>query len=216
MNVPKFCNVQASWEINGGADIAKIISYLVKKEYQSEESFCLQNEEDNIASVELYNENETNIPCELSVHCQPIHNLKISDISILSEAKTIEIYDETGAYMTSCRGSYVNDVEGKPMFYADYSWQQPASSAMLRCLSLPRKTAMKVVALEISLVKSKETSSTSLGTSFDFTKVKALLQDMQQDVPITDKAKACMQTIEQYQEVSSGWERVKLNILLQI
>lgn len=52
----------------------------------------------------LLEQTEEGSPCVLTVHCSPSSSSSISRLLVISEARTMEVYDQMGEYCGTVRG----------------------------------------------------------------------------------------------------------------
>ena len=76
---------------------------------------------------------ETSHLCTLKLKCKPIYKVAIKGIDIVSEAKTLEIYDDIDGYLQSVKGVPIQGCEDGHVFYiSSFQIREPARNMEIK------------------------------------------------------------------------------------
>lgn len=144
-----------------------------------EELSQIDTEESNRGGAVLLEQVEEGAPCILSLHCSP-DSSAISRLLVISEAPTIELYDQMGEYCRTVRGakdsiqSYCAD---RGPFYRKLLFlEHPSSSCELKLLSLAGRNSVLVCRVVVVLQPLK--TPRARGPGIDMQHVQSLMEEM--------------------------------------
>ncbi|XP_071317755.1 ATPase PAAT [Trachinotus anak] len=115
-----------------------------------------EGDKTNRCSPVLLEQTEEGSPCVLTVHCSPSSPAAISRLLVISEARTMELYDQTGEYCGTARGerddSIRPDSEDRGPFYRkQLILEHPSSACEVKLLSLAGRSSVLVSRVIVGL-----------------------------------------------------------------
>ncbi|XP_074519954.1 ATPase PAAT [Halichoeres trimaculatus] len=122
---------------------------------EEELSQC-EEEKTNWGSAVLLEQTEEGSPCVLMLKCSHGSSSTISRLLVISEARTMEVYDQTGEYCGTVRGvkdeSVVPDSSDRGPFYkTQMTLETPSSTCEVKLLSLGGRTSVLVCRVVVGL-----------------------------------------------------------------
>ncbi|XP_054622722.1 ATPase PAAT isoform X2 [Dunckerocampus dactyliophorus] len=93
-------------------------------------------------------------PCILTLTCSPASPATISHLMLVSEARTMEVYLQTGEYCGTVRGQRRDDVQHPdrgPFYRKQLTLEEPASSCEVKLLSLGGRGSLMLCGLVVGL-----------------------------------------------------------------
>ncbi|XP_022598979.1 uncharacterized protein C10orf88 homolog [Seriola dumerili] len=135
----------------------------------------------NRGSPVLLEQTEEGSPCVLTVHCSPTSPAAISRLLVISEARTMELYDQMGEYCGTVRGerddSIQPDSEDRGPFYRKrLVLEHPSSACEVKLLSLAGRSSVLVSQVIVGLKPLQPCPVR--GPGIDMQQVQCLVEEM--------------------------------------
>ncbi|XP_040033208.2 ATPase PAAT [Gasterosteus aculeatus] len=129
----------------------------------------------------LLQQTEGGSPCVLTLRCPPGSPTAISRLLVVSEARTMEAYDQMGEYCATIRGerddSVQTDSSDRGPFYKKQLILEPPSSACdVKLLSLGGRSSVLVCRVIVGLQRSRPCAAR--GAGIDMQQVQCLVEEM--------------------------------------
>uniref|UniRef100_A0A3B4TH11 Si:rp71-19m20.1 n=1 Tax=Seriola dumerili TaxID=41447 RepID=A0A3B4TH11_SERDU len=129
----------------------------------------------------LLEQTEEGSPCVLTVHCSPTSPAAISRLLVISEARTMELYDQMGEYCGTVRGerddSIQPDSEDRGPFYRKrLVLEHPSSACEVKLLSLAGRSSVLVSQVIVGLKPLQPCPVR--GPGIDMQQVQCLVEEM--------------------------------------
>ncbi|KAM7381095.1 hypothetical protein PAMA_012095 [Pampus argenteus] len=104
----------------------------------------------------LLEQTEEGSPCVLMLHCSPEAPAAISRLLVISEARTMEVYSQTGEYCGTIRGETDNSVQTDgadrgPFYRKQLILEDPSSACEVKLLSLAGRSSVLVCRVLVGL-----------------------------------------------------------------
>ncbi|GLH05174.1 Uncharacterized protein GBIM_10778 [Gryllus bimaculatus] len=131
------------------------------------------------------------VPCQLEINVKK-ENLRITEISIVSEARIIEIYGKCGEYLATSHAEFLDECEDMVVYVADYKFPQPTPECSLKFARMKVKGQMWLYGIYINTEK----DTVSPDSTVNFHNVNKILKDSSHQ--ITDKADKCKKFLQMY------------------
>ncbi|XP_023274701.1 uncharacterized protein C10orf88 homolog isoform X2 [Seriola lalandi dorsalis] len=140
-----------------------------------------QSERNGTNSPVLLEQTEEGSPCVLTVHCSPTSPAAISRLLVISEARTMELYDQMGEYCGTVRGekddSIQPDSEDRGPFYRKrLVLEHPSSACEVKLLSLAGRSSVLVSQVIVGLKPLQPCPVR--GPGIDMQQVQCLVEEM--------------------------------------
>ncbi|KAM9324845.1 ATPase PAAT [Gastrophryne carolinensis] len=147
---------------------------------------------EDCVTLELPTATEDGLPCTLTLVCAPQRAARILDVTVCSEARTIEIYScsqdsQEEEYLHTRRGerhcTFSDDGEAPITLYkAHFKLNVPVPACKIKLLSLGGRQSVLVGAISIELTSIPEASSRTppslLGPSINLERVQSIMDSM--------------------------------------
>lgn len=207
-----YCTVLPSWEFD--KDPACVVSYAFGKENEKS-----QVEDSGEGVPEKYNPSNSLIlqcqcddmgerePCMISVTCKPQYRISVTGIHVVSESKTLEIYDTGEIYLTTVKGRQLQvstDREDQPphsLYRCKTNIKESLYGLSVKFLSFGEKSTLTIYSILLILKPELDGFSPekeeATGRQINIDKVKDFLHDMGDTIP--DGARNLLQSMEDYQ-----------------
>ncbi|XP_003961137.2 ATPase PAAT isoform X2 [Takifugu rubripes] len=165
-----------------GPNLADILLSVHASDENSNEQF-IHSEEDQTNSVSpvLVERTEEGSTCILALCCSPSSNAAISRLLVVSEARNMEIYNQTGEYCGTARGERVtfvlSDISDRGPFYKkQLILDQPSPACEVKLLSLAGRNSVLVRRVIVGLQQIGP--GPALGPGIDMKQVQSLVNEM--------------------------------------
>ncbi|XP_056899596.1 ATPase PAAT [Takifugu flavidus] len=165
-----------------GPNLADILLSVHVSDENSNEQF-IHSEEDQTNSVSpvLLERTEEGSTCILALCCSPSSNAAISRLLVVSEARNMEIYNQTGEYCGTARGERVtfvlSDISDRGPFYKkQLILDQPSPTCEVKLLSLAGRNSVLVCRVIVGLQQIGPCPA--LGPGIDMKQVQSLVNEM--------------------------------------
>ncbi|XP_078793833.1 ATPase PAAT isoform X1 [Oryzias latipes] len=143
-------------------------------------------------------------PCVLMLRCSPDSCTAIRRLRLITEARTMEVYDQTGEYCGTARGSRTDCVvsdsaDRGPFFSKQLLLETPALACEVKLLSLAGRNSVLVGRIIVGLQPVKPRPLP--GSSIDLQRVQGLVEEM--GAKLSPGAQNLMEMV-QFQQQNSG------------
>ncbi|XP_026171567.1 ATPase PAAT [Mastacembelus armatus] len=140
-----------------------------------------QLEEDKANHPALLEQVEEGSPCVLTLQCSPSSPAIISRLLVISEARTIEVYDQTGEYCGTVRGTRDNSIQPEhedrgPFYRKQLILEHPSSACEVKLLSLGGRSTVLVCRVVVGLQPQQPCQAR--GPGIDMEQVQCLVEEM--------------------------------------
>ncbi|KAK2884435.1 ATPase PAAT [Channa argus] len=142
----------------------------------------LEGDKTNCGRPVLLEQTQEGSPCVLTLHCSSSSPCAISHLLVISEARTIEVYDQTGEYCGTVRGerddSVLTDSDDRGPFYRkQVTLEHPSSACEVKLLSLAGRSSVLVSQVIVGLQPQQRSSAQ--GPSIDMQQVQCLVEELE-------------------------------------
>lgn len=134
-------------------------------------------------------------PCVITLQCDPQRPVLISSLLVVSEARTVEVYSQSGDYCGTCRGerdprTEQHSADRGPVYRKQLTLDTPSRACEVKLLSLGGRTNVAVVRVVLGLRPAEPTEGSvpslgpgpglglGLGQSIDMERVQSMVQEM--------------------------------------
>ncbi|XP_032357752.1 ATPase PAAT [Etheostoma spectabile] len=129
----------------------------------------------------LLERTEEGSPCVLTLHCTPRSSTAISRLLVISEARTMEVYSQTGEYCGTVRGERGDNVqpdssERGPFYKKQLILEHPSSACDVKLLSLGGRSSVLVCRVIVGLQQLQPCAAR--GPGIDMQQVQCLVEEM--------------------------------------
>lgn len=169
-------DVSSSWTCQTeGPSLSDI---LISVDVQNEDPN--ENHEQNCAAAPvLLSQPEESAPCVLSLNCSPPS--AIGRLELVSEARTVEVYDQQGEYCGTVRGERDQSIttdssESGPFYRKRLVLDQPSTSCEVKLLSLCGRRCVRVLSLTVGLQTVH--SGAAVNPGIDLQQVQSMMEQM--------------------------------------
>lgn len=119
--------------------------------------------------------------CILTLVCSPASQAAISRLLVISEARTMEVYGQTGEYCGTGRGERDNSVQTEsadrgPFYRKQLILEDPSTSCEVKLLSLAGRNSILVCCVVVGLQPLQPRPSS--GPSIDMQRVQSLVEEL--------------------------------------
>ncbi|XP_067100915.1 ATPase PAAT [Osmerus mordax] len=140
---------------------------------------------------------EEGSPCVITLQCPPQCPAVISSLLVVSEARTVEVYSQSGDYCGTCRGereasTEQHSAERGPFYRKHMALDCPSRACDVKLLSLGGRTSVAVMRVVLGLRPPEPTAASvpspgpgpdlglglGLGRSIDMERVQSMVQEM--------------------------------------
>ncbi|XP_026207571.1 ATPase PAAT [Anabas testudineus] len=159
-----------------------LLSVHISSEDTGEEELSqLEGDKRNTGSPVLLEQTQEGCPCVLTVHCSPSSPTTISRLLVISEARTIEVYDQLGEYCGTVRGQKDDSIQPHsedrgPFYRKQLILEHPSSACDVKLLSLAGRSSVLVSRVIVGL-QSQQPCPVS-GPSINMQQVQCLVEEM--------------------------------------
>ncbi|KAM8837808.1 ATPase PAAT isoform 1-T2 [Spinachia spinachia] len=174
----------AAWTcLTEGHQLAQVLLpvHVGDKEDGGEEPRQPEGDDTNWDAPVLLEQTEEGSPCVLTLRCPPCSPTAISRLLVVSEARTMEAYDQMGEYCATVRGerddSAQTDGSDRGPFYKKQLILEPPSSACeVKLLSLGGRSSVLVCRVIVGLQRSQPCAAR--GAGIDMQHVQCLVEEV--------------------------------------
>lgn len=130
------------------SDILLPVHISTKDGAEEELSQC-EDEQKNCSSPVQLEQTEEGSPCVLMLKCSPGSSSAISRVLVISEARTMEVYDQTGEYCGTVRGVKDENItpdssDRGPFYKTQMILENPTSTCEVKLLSLGGRNSVLI------------------------------------------------------------------------
>lgn len=134
--------------------------------------------------------------CQIYLFCNDSHQM--GSVSILSEARVIEVYGYRGEYLSTLKNELMEEVDGMSVFRGDLTLERPLKECCLKFLPLKSKESMWLYGIKVVVQQKARPETVSLfPASMPLKAVEERLQAS--GTQISDKAEALKKMMELFQ-----------------
>ncbi|KAL3051918.1 hypothetical protein OYC64_002025 [Pagothenia borchgrevinki] len=174
----------AAWVCHAqGHHLADILLpvHLSNKDDHEEELSQSEGDKTNWGPPVLLEQTEEGSPCVLMLNGNPCSPTAISRILVISEARTMEVYDQTGEYCGTVRGEREDSIQPDssdrgPFYKKQLILEHPSSSCEVKLLSLGSRSSVLVCRVIVALQTLEP--CVSRGPGIDMQQVQCLVEEM--------------------------------------
>ncbi|XP_033975761.1 ATPase PAAT [Trematomus bernacchii] len=174
----------AAWVCHAqGHHLADILLpvHLSNKDDHEEELSQSEGDKTNWGPPVLLEQTEEGSPCVLMLNGSPCSPTAISRILVISEARTMEVYDQTGEYCGTVRGEREDSIQPDssdrgPFYKKQLILEHPSSSCEVKLLSLGGRSSVLVCRVIVALQTLEPCASR--GPGIDMQQVQCLVEEM--------------------------------------
>ncbi|XP_051795969.1 ATPase PAAT isoform X2 [Acanthochromis polyacanthus] len=164
-----------------------------------EEELSQTNQEGTV----LLQQMEEGSPCVLTLHCSS--SAAISRLLVVSEARTLEVYDQTGEYCGTVRGSKDDSIQPDsadrgPFYKKQLILEHPSSSCEVKLLSLAGRNSVLVSRVVVGLQALQPCPAR--GPGIDMQQVQCLVEEM--GTNLSPGAQSLMDMVQFQQKNQTG------------
>ncbi|XP_067006026.2 uncharacterized protein [Anabrus simplex] len=183
-------SISCSWDVQNGRSIENALSYDAKSgERGMKDLECIVSLE---TCIEL-GTHDADLPCTIEIKLLS-KNVAITEISVVSEARIIEVYGQCGEYLTTAHGEFIDECENMAVYMAEISIVQPSSDCLLKFARLRNKGRMWLYGIHITVDKTEQFSFSD--KTVNFQNVNKILKDSSHQ--LTEKADKCKKFLQMY------------------
>ncbi|XP_033467085.1 ATPase PAAT [Epinephelus lanceolatus] len=151
------------------------------KDDHDEELGQSEGDETNRGGPVLLEQTEEGSPCVLTLHCSSCSPAAISRLLVTSEARTMEVYSQTGEYCGTVRGKRDNSVQTDssdrgPFYKKQLILEHPSSACDVKLLSLGGRSSVLVCRVIVGLQPLPPCAAR--GPGIDMQQVQCLVEEM--------------------------------------
>ncbi|KAI9536211.1 hypothetical protein NQZ68_035727 [Dissostichus eleginoides] len=174
----------AAWVCHAqGHHLADILLpvHLSNKDDHEEELSQSEGDKTNWGPPVLLEQTEEGSPCVLMLNGNPCSPTAISRILVISTARTMEVYDQTGEYCGTVRGEREDSIQPDssdrgPFYKKQLILEHPSSSCEVKLLSLGGRSSVLVCRVIVALQTLEPCASR--GPGIDMQQVQCLVKEM--------------------------------------
>ncbi|XP_031699088.1 ATPase PAAT [Anarrhichthys ocellatus] len=171
----------AAWTCH--AQLAQVLLpvHVSNKEDHEEELSPPEGDETNWGGPVLLEQTEEGSPCVLTLRCTPCSPTAISRLLLVSEARTMEVYDQMGEYCGTIRGERDDSVQPDssdrgPFYKKQLILEHPSSACEVKLLSLGGRSSVLVCRVLVGLQTLQPCAAR--GPGIDMQQVQCLVEEM--------------------------------------
>ncbi|KAF0025910.1 hypothetical protein F2P81_022791 [Scophthalmus maximus] len=174
----------AAWVCQAqGRQLADVLLpvHIADKEEELSQS---QGDKTNRCSPVLLEQTEDGSPCVLTIHCSPGSPAAIGRLLVVSEARTMELYDQTGEYCGTVRGERDHGVQQDsedrgPFYRKQLILELPSAACEVKLLSLAGRSSLLVCRIVVGLQPPlQQRPGPVRGPGIDMEQVQCLVEEM--------------------------------------
>ncbi|XP_064466288.1 uncharacterized protein LOC135377644 [Ornithodoros turicata] len=197
----KMIKAKCTWKVQGDRPVSDAIVH-----FENDESIDLEDaiSAENCVQLEAPMDDDIAgnyiVPaCQIFLFC--IESRQISSISILSEARVIEVYGYHGEYLSTMKNELMEEVDGLSVFRGDLNLERPVKECCLKFMPLKSKESMWLYGIKIVLQqKGRTTLPGMFPPNIPMKEVEERLNSSH--TQISDKAEAFKKLMETFQGAS--------------
>lgn len=166
-----------------GHDLGDVLLPVHNSNKDNDEEALSQSEEDETKydNPVLLEQTEEGSPCVLTLHCSPCSSAAISRLLVISEARTMEVYNQMGEYCGTVRGErddrvQTNSSDRGPFYKKQLILEHPSSACEVKLLSLAGRSSVLVCRVIVGLQQLQPCPA--LGPGIDMQQVQCLVEEM--------------------------------------
>ncbi|XP_018522149.1 ATPase PAAT isoform X1 [Lates calcarifer] len=171
----------AAWVCHAHLADVLLPVHISNEDNHEEELSQSEKDKTNGCSPVLLEQTEEGSPCVLTVNCSPNAPAAISRLLVISEARTMELYNQMGEYCGTVRGdreeSIQPDSEDRgPFFRKQLILEHPSSACEVKLLSLAGRSSVLVCRVMVGLQPLQPCPAR--GPGIDMQQVQCLVEEM--------------------------------------
>ncbi|KAF1373485.1 hypothetical protein PFLUV_G00239350 [Perca fluviatilis] len=174
----------AAWVCHApGHQLADVLLpvHIGNKEDHEEELSQPEGDETNWGGPVLLEQTEEGSPCVLTLRCGPGSSTAISRLLVISEARTMEVYSQTGEYCGTIRGERGDSVQPDssdrgPFYKKQLILEHPCPACEVKLLSLGGRSSVLVARVVVGLQQLQPCAAR--GPGIDMQQVQCLVEEM--------------------------------------
>ncbi|KAM8729462.1 ATPase PAAT [Acanthopagrus schlegelii] len=164
-----------------------------------------EDELKNCVSPVLLEQKEEGSPCVLMLQCGPCSPSAISRLLVISEARTMEVYNQTGEYCGTVRGEREDGIQTDssdrgPFYRKQLILEQPSSACEVKLLSLAGRSSVLVCRVIVGLQQLQVCPVR--GPGIDMQQVQCLVEEM--GTSLSPGAQNLMEMVQFQQKNQTG------------
>ncbi|GIY08836.1 uncharacterized protein CEXT_98301 [Caerostris extrusa] len=192
--------IQSSWKVVDDRPLSDTVVTSVESENVSlEDEIMVENCVMLEAPPDSGNCMYPTVPaCQLLISCEPPH--QISHISVLCEARVIEIYGHHGEYLKTVKNVLLEEADDMIVFRGDVALDRPTSLCSIKFLLLRSPTEMWLYGVKV------HTTKVAFDLPNQMTIPLAAVEQrlVQMGLVLSDKAEAFKQLVQNFQKTNIG------------
>ncbi|AWP18171.1 DUF4506 domain containing protein [Scophthalmus maximus] len=175
---------------------------------KEEELSQSQGDKTNRCSPVLLEQTEDGSPCVLTIHCSPGSPAAIGRLLVVSEARTMELYDQTGEYCGTVRGERDHGVQQDsedrgPFYRKQLILELPSAACEVKLLSLAGRSSLLVCRIVVGLQPPLQQQPGPVrGPGIDMEQVQCLVEEM--GTSLSPGAQNLMEMVHYQQKNQTG------------
>lgn len=189
---------KCTWKVQGDRQVSDAIVY-----FEGNENIDLEDaiSAENCVQLEAPLEDDVTgnyiVPsCQIFLFCNDSHQM--GSVSILSEARVIEVYGYHGEYLSTLKNELMEEVDGMSVFRGDLTLVRPLKECCLKFIPLKSKESMWLYGIKVMVQQTTKPELPSMfPTSMPLKEVEERLQAS--GTQISDKAEALKKMVELFQ-----------------
>ncbi|XP_059180149.1 ATPase PAAT [Centropristis striata] len=178
------------------------ISNTDDEEEEEEELSQAAGDETNCSGPVLLQQTAEGSPCVLTLRCS---SSSISRLLLITEARTMEVYDETGEYCGTIRGERDDSIQPDgsdrgPFYKKQLILERPSSACEVKLLSLAGRNSVLVCRVVVALKALRPCAA--LGPGINMQQVQCLVEEM--GTSLSPGAQNLMEMVQYQQKNQTG------------
>ncbi|XP_005805416.1 uncharacterized protein C10orf88 homolog [Xiphophorus maculatus] len=163
------------------ADILHLVHLSSREDDDEEEDLSHSDKEtDDVAPV-LLEQVEEGSPCVLTLSCRTASSVAISSLTVVSEARTMEVYNQLEEYCGTVRGLKDESIQSEspergPFYRKQLVFDYPSSACEVKLLSLAGRSSVLIRRVVLRLQELQPTMPR--GPGIDLQQVQNLVEEM--------------------------------------
>ncbi|KAJ9597616.1 hypothetical protein L9F63_011522 [Diploptera punctata] len=182
--------ISCTWEIINSKHVSDAVTFSIGSCKTENDSL------ENIVNVDtcIHLINRGNGPTELKLGLGCMKSFNIRKISVVSEARIIELFGKCEEYITTVHADFFDECEDMSVYIAETEIPQPTSECYLKFARLRRKDEMWLYGIHITFDKADPIFMRH--PSVNFQNVNRILKDSGHQ--LTEKAEKCKKFLQLY------------------
>lgn len=188
---------KCTWKVQGDRPVSDAIVY-----FEGNENIDLEDaiSAENCVQLEAPLEDDVTgnyiVPsCQIFLFCNDSHQM--GSVSILSEARVIEVYGYHGEYLSTLKNELMEEVDGMSVFRGDLTLGRPLKECCLKFIPLKSKESMWLYGIKVMVQQTRAEPLSIFPTSMPLKEVEERLQAS--GTQISEKAEALKKLMELFQ-----------------